>query len=81
MSTFAYGHTLLMMHTLSLQLATLPLSSAFTSSSSRESSGSDPRQTLHADLTLLASDQLSPTQKLKWVAHMWRSYSFLSATE
>lgn len=80
LNNHAYGHSLLLLHELSRQLSTLPLASAFGSAQLTSSGGAtDPRAILHRDCILLASDQLSPAQKLQWVLHMQRAYAFLAA--
>jgi hypothetical protein len=79
LNNHAYGHTLLLIHELSSKLATLPLSSAFSSHQVATSGGSqDPRLILHKDCILLASDQLSPNQKLQWILHVRHAYAFLA---
>lgn len=83
LSNHAYGTSLVLIFQLSRLLSSLPLSSAFSPSSwwssRRASTDADPRTILHRDLVLLASHQLTPEQKLRWVTQMWRNYEFLKA--
>jgi hypothetical protein len=80
LNNHAYGHTLLLIHELSMRLASLPLhASVF---SRRGMSGMhDARLSLHKDLILLASDSLSPDQKLRWLRHMREAYAFLAPNQ
>jgi hypothetical protein len=75
LSNHAYGHTLLLIHQLSLLFASLPLGSAFSAaslSSTLAGAEADPRLILHRDLLLLASHELTPDQKIRWLLHMHR---------
>jgi hypothetical protein len=75
----AYGRSLLLVFQLSQLLSSLPLSPALITSLTGVSGGADssPRLVLQRDLILLASQELTPDQKLRWLQHMKTSYEFL----
>lgn len=75
----AYGRSLLLVFQLSQLLSQLPLSPALITSLTGVSGGADssPRLVLQRDLILLASQELTPDQKLRWLQHMKTSYEFL----
>jgi hypothetical protein len=77
MDNHAYGFSLVCIYKLSLLFASLPLAAAAAvmEGSGGSFAGSNPREVLHKDLLLLASHELTPEQKLRWIAHMMRHHS------
>jgi hypothetical protein len=77
MDNHAYGFSLVCIYKLSLLFASLPLAAAAAVMEGGGGSfaGSNPREVLHKDLLLLASHELTPEQKLRWIAHMMRHHS------